>query len=997
MRHTIRALFSGITLGLTLALTLSLQSGSAACGPNQGSDLCSAHYGVIGDISAVAGRASAAGADYPAVDPPELAPAGELIYADMKAMEQKARGLLKNSADFRASISPTREKPDFDRLVRQFDYASGFLRDLDGAGPGTITLQQRIDQADADLRLARDIYAFLAVYANLDRFKADTDYSAALCAQAETPDPPVDPNNPNVVPEPIIDWCNFPARLRQSVREAAYLRMIFGQQFTADALGLHFSGTEIVGGEAFVRDELRKLQLAVLQYEQAEQFVAEGLTRPVGSGCLISDFYTQAEWAILGRASDGRRRAEHQIAVRKSYLDDYGPGAAQSDYRAAAMGQYVKMVGGLGIAAGPSASRCARGTRPDGAMLADMALNVLETRDNARTLAAGRNVFGFDVSFTPARPFRTAFGSNDTGILNEARRAAEDAKTLQRDEEAATREFDQKAEKLAAAILALKNGRDEKIQAQAGCDRNDFQNDADYFACVQRTIDVLESCNPDPNQMSDAAFSACALQAPVSDMRQSRQELRSTYLRIRQVQVQMANIVQRAQVEEIRNIKVKTSIYNAAVDSAVFEAIIAAANCCVVTLGVPLEYQVNPGAFVEAGLRPGEILRQAAHDMEIEDANSEAVVRNLFLDQAEMQSDLDIAVQEAAAKLTEYQGVRDQTKHDVLEAQRERAYLQNSPANDPSYRLVRDSKRLILANQLEYASRVAYLAARRAEYEYAARLAASSFRISDIYRARTADDILQFVTRLDAITNNLVVGDAEINQEDFRLSVAQHILGLTDQALRLSGPAADAERTRRFRDWVAQNTVRGTDGKPVLYFTFSTSIVENGIFSNVIQQGFDRFWLFKIGGIGQPKPTSNGMSLNVVTDQAGSLRYRRVAVTQAGLTHLRTRAGCIFEYRLIHPASLAGQEWPSNQPAESATTDFKASINGANGERTAAFLGRPVSASNWQVQVFAGAPETGLADLDLQQLKDIELVFSTTRASRVPVQPSPSDCVRADF
>lgn len=1021
MKHsTLRTVFFGVTLSLVLALTLSLQAGSAACGPNQRSDVCSANFGILGDLSAVAGRTSKAGADYPAIDPPELAPAGELIYADMKAMEIKARDLLKRSADFRITISPHREKPDFDRLVRQFDYTSGFIRDLDDNGPGTMTLQQRIDLADADLRLARDIYAFLAVYANIDRFKADIDYSVSLCNRPETVNPPVDPQNPTVVPEPIIDWCNFAARMRQSVREAAYLRMIFGQQFTADALGLHFSGTEIVGGEAFVRDELRQLQLAVLQYQQAEQFVAEGLTRVVGSGCLISDFYTQAEWAILSRASDGRRRAEHHIAVRKSYLDDYGPAAAKADYQTAAIGQYVKLVGTTGTAiatankqaaaqsdqvdgsdsaTAPGASRCARGERPDGAILAEMVLNILETRDQARTMTDGRNVFGFDVSFTPARPLRTAFGSNDTGILNEARRAAEDAKVLQRDEEAATRIFDQKVEKLTEAIQALKNGRDEKIQAQAGCDRADpaFPTDEVYFACVQQTIDTLESCHPDPAQMSDAAFSACALRAPVSDMRQTRQELRATYLRIRQLQVQMANIVQRAQAETIRNIKVKSAIHNAAQETAVFEAIIAVANCCAITVGFPPEFQLNPGAAVEAGLRPGQIMRQAAFDMQIEDANAEAVVRNLFLDQAELQTELDIAVQEAAAKLTEYEGVRDQTKHDVIEAQRERAYLQTSPANDPSYRLVRDSKRLILANQLQYASRVAYLAARRAEYEYAARLSASGFRISDIYRSRTADDILQFVTRLEAITNNLVVGDAEINQEDFRLSVAQHILGLTDQVLGLSGPEAEAERLRRFREWVAQNTRLGTNGKPELNFTFSTSIVDNGIFSNVIQVAFDRFWLHKIGGIGQPKPTSNGMTINLPSDQSGTLRYRRVAVTQAGVTHLRTRAGCIFEYRLIHPASLAGNEWPANQQAEVATTDFKAGINGANGERTAAFLGRPVSSSNWQVQIFAGAPELGLVDMDLQQLKDIELIFSTTRASRQPGLPQASDCVRADF
>ena len=134
----------------------------------------------------------------------------------------------------------------------------------------------------------------------------------------------------------------------------------------------------------------------------------------------------------------------------------------------------------------------------------------------------------------------------------------------------------------------------------------------------------------------------------------------------------------------------------------------------------------------------------------------------------------------------------------------------------------------------------------------------------------------------------------------------------------------------------------------------------------------------------------------MISSQPASLRYRRVAITEGGLTHLRARSGCVLDYRLIHPAALLGLEWPSNQPAESTTADFKASVNSAGGERTPAFMGRPVSATEWQVQVFAGAPELGLAELDLQQLTDVELSVSTTRASRTPGEPRPSDCVRVD-
>ena len=76
--------------------------------------------------------------------------------------------------------------------------------------------------------------------------------------------------------------------MRQSVREAAYLRMLFGQQFTVDAMGPYFSATDLFGGEGFVRKEVAKLEMAVDQYQHAESDLVEGLHRVVANGpsCL---------------------------------------------------------------------------------------------------------------------------------------------------------------------------------------------------------------------------------------------------------------------------------------------------------------------------------------------------------------------------------------------------------------------------------------------------------------------------------------------------------------------------------------------------------------------------------------------------------------------------------------------------------------------------------------------------------------------------------------
>jgi hypothetical protein len=238
-----------------------------------------------------------------------------------------------------------------------------------------MTLQQRIDLADADLRQARDLYAFLAVYAPVARMRADdgTDpnnpgpnYKEQLCAQPEDPDPP-DPAHTGQVLDPVIDWCNFPARLRQSVREAAYLRMIFAQQFMVDALGLHFSAGALLGGDAFVRQEVAKLQAAEYQYELTERGMREALEHPLGSGCLVSDFYTQSEWALLSSAAQSKEVAQHHIATRLSYLDiksdndiPRAQANAQDAFRTASTEGYLKMVSLAGTTAlGASSSAVA--------------------------------------------------------------------------------------------------------------------------------------------------------------------------------------------------------------------------------------------------------------------------------------------------------------------------------------------------------------------------------------------------------------------------------------------------------------------------------------------------------------------------------------------------------------------------------------------------------------------------------------------------------------
>ncbi len=1034
---TLRTSLAGFVLGIALALALSLSSAQAdaALPPMTGSFTSVGLNGPLPDGTL-------------AIIAPSSPAAGALVYEDFKLIEAKARKLLQDNLSFREAISPYGKKADFDTLVNKFDYNAGFSRTIPENGNiyHGKTIEQAIEQANRDLLQARDLYAYLAVYAPEARFRADDGYTKnipssatqSLCGETdkENPDPvaPTTPPTAEVQP-PVIDWCNFTARLRQSVREAANIRMVFAQQFVADALGLHFSGVDFYGGEAFVRDEVAKLRLAQYQYAQAEQGLAGALGRSLGNGCFVSDFYTQAEWSLLSRAAEGQETTQHHIGIRESYLDISQPSdvphaqaAAQTTFRSASVDGYIKLIGMASLGnTQPLTAGCSKGARPDSLLVAEMAVNMLKTRKVAHELADGRNIFGFDVMFTPARPYRTAPNSPDRGLWNEAESAAQYAKELQNDDVAASRAFDSSQSDLLKAVEGIRGTINKDIAAQSGCSRSDFADDSAWLACIDQQSTALKQCLGyvlEPDTVSQTpipgitTFDQCINQPVIktSDAKRMLIDLRTVKLQMTATTKRAQNINARVLNSNDRNVTVKNWLQKkgdletaARASQSALDAIACVDTDNDLSVGAKAKMaSCGTAGATDVALQSsaGAISTQA--DVAIDDAEHHKEVANLLLDQSELLIDQYAAMQQFQSKKTEFDGLLGDLQSNVVEAQRQRQYLNLSPGNDPSFRIVRDSARIVLAKQLEYAARVSYLAARRAEYEYAARLAASNFRISDIYRARTADDILRFLQNLASVTDNLAgsVSDAQINPADFKVSVALHVLGLTDAALAQAGftspAAAQVERTHRFRLWVAQNMQTGSDGKPQLKFSFTTSVLDKGIFSNVIQQGYDHYWLHKLAGVGLPKPSNTGVSVNLRSDQPGNLSYRTVSLTEGGLAHLRTNSGCVFDYRLLAPAVLLGLEWPKDQPAESATAVLKANINQTHpfaepGFATSSFLGRPVSATDWQVLVFAGAPEAGLPDLDLQQLTDIELNFSTTYASRQPSTPQPSECTRIDY
>ena len=261
---------------------------------------------------------------------------------------------------------------------------------------------------------------------------------------------------------------------------------------------------------------------------------------------------------------------------------------------------------------------------------------MLDTRASAREMREGRNVFGMDVRFTPSRPYRTAFGSIDKGLLEQAKDAADLALQIQQQTENAERTFDLNQQDLAKATLAINNKVDNEIQIEAGCDLQGFLNepdpDAAWYACIADMTEHTLECDPTANSF-DACMSRTTDGQPprsdgsnwlilVSDMRTARQDLRTAWLGVEAAIQKRDNILQRANTEIMRNIKVKSAIINGAQDASVFEAIIVAANCCALEIGFAGDSftvksgcvcrgRVATGANVKAGgARHGDRRRQ---------------------------------------------------------------------------------------------------------------------------------------------------------------------------------------------------------------------------------------------------------------------------------------------------------------------------------------------------------------------------------------------------
>lgn len=371
-------------------------------------------------------------------------------------------------------------------------------------------------------------------------------------------------------------------------------------------------------------------------------------------------------------------------------------------------------------------------------------------------------------------------------------------------------------------------------------------------------------------------------------------------------------------------------------------------------------------------LESAQALRQAVNQADIIGANSAATIKTMLLQSAELAIEMEIQLKEMNRLLSEHNDLVNQYNHFLNLREQARADLIDSNLANPAFRILRDQTTVEAARSIDVAAQFAYLTAKALESEFLVRYP----NLHDIFKARTADDIDNFVNGLEAFRVG-IGSPGERNRYPYRISVAKDLFGLSDENLDPTGALSASERARlrfeSFQSLLQRNKITDTVTGQVVGFElgFATTLLNNQIFTPNV-------WNNRIAGVGLPAdvPGTQGIALNVLTRQFGDIGTPEVQLTHDGHAAYRTVKGQLVEY-VPENAKLAGFATPPGFESKSKTATILSSVNGnGRGTPSSALFNRSVAASNWTLRIDLRSPFNN--KLDISQLEDIEINMDTT-------------------
>ncbi|MBI1297487.1 hypothetical protein GC175_21320 [bacterium] len=409
----------------------------------------------------------------------------------------------------------------------------------------------------------------------------------------------------------------------------------------------------------------------------------------------------------------------------------------------------------------------------------------------------------------------------------------------------------------------------------------------------------------------------------------------------------------------------------------------------------------NPQAEEIAKLEGMQDLRRAERDARIEGVNSAAEVQRLLLQQSDLLIEYEIAVSKLNRAIAERNLLID--RYRSLLSQRQRAetdYVEF--INNPAYRIIREDTAREADLALNRAKHYAYLTARALDYKLLGALDPSNgyqalIPYGDLYRARTAQHIRDFLQKLDDI--NIALPNPLRSPRN--LSYAVDMLGLTNERLNgllpytvdpsaanwptdVAGCSGVINEISTLRTCLLQQNLRGmvTTNSAVtgdsigqtrlLLLNFATSMEQIDP-SRIL-------WNQRIAPVSTTAPGCGsgcqGLGINLITEQSNYPGSSvQVRLTHSGVSNYRRQIGPrrtdveIVQYN-PGPTAVIGQSIPQGFPQDGTTTAvLNAAINNSGGFPIDFLSGLSGAATDWRLEINLSAGTE--RNLQIAQIRDI--------------------------
>jgi hypothetical protein len=768
-----------------------------------------------------------------------------------------------------------------------------------------------------------------------------------------------------------------------ATRELATIHMIFGNEFMVDALDYRFSSGD-PRADQIIAEEIRQLEAALEQFNLAVDVLAHAFNADFGGpgGVQIGDYFGKREFQLFGLVSERMVATIGEMADR--FRQQGQDQKALDLYAKAFASQYVQV-----MALATSAAEQDQNLAENGGW--EILNNMGKLRGRAQAIHDGVNPFGFVDEYVPLQTYAELRNLTRNDFLRDSTEDEDRAANAQR-------EFDQNRTALNRELQNLNLTYNSQLLELCGATNDNFQTCDATGGLMRQNFHNIDA----------ASLRILQVQKRIENLgEQMRIEQQRTN---RVIEITLANGEQMALLEYEKGVIGAYRTTEAYVESNSDETYYGAELQTSTSVGFsfppiigkdgkgrsPFGFSASVTASASAGYRHssgkvssistvwdpaseklGQInsvqaLQNAVLQAEITGANSEATIKNLMLQQSELLIELDIAFREWNRLVDEHRQLKERYQNLLNLRAQAQADVASSYFSNPAFRLLRDHTTVEAARSHGLAAQFAYLTAKALESEFLVRFPS----LNNIFKARTADDIDNFLNELEAF--RIAIGSpGELNRFPYRISLAKDLLGLSDENLDPTGVLSPSQRSQLrlegFQRIIQQNVITDTaTGRVIaIEIPFTTSLLDRRLFTPNI-------WNNRIAGVGLPSevPGTQGIAVNLLTRQFGDIGAPEVQLTHGGHATFRTSQGLLVEY-VPENAKLSGYPVPNGFESRTKTATILSSVNGnGRGTPSSAFFNRSVAASNWVLRIDLRSPLNN--KLDVAQVEDIEINMDTT-------------------